>query len=155
LEWILCRILDTFLVSRRDTLETQEEEDTAVVGAVCVDTNMTYIPIQRFTWPAFFNGNIYSLAPRKKMAYLSNLAVSPGQRRAGIGSSLVLAAEKIAAEEWNATCCTLHVDPTNTAAYELYTRLGYRYVSRQDPLTAFLEGRSQDTRLVLLYKKLY
>jgi ribosomal protein S18 acetylase RimI-like enzyme len=150
--WILRRILAKVLESKSAT--AQDEEDTAIAGAVCVDTNMTYIPRQRFTWPAFFNGSIFSLAPRKPMAYISNLAVCPSQRRAGIGRSLVLAAESLAVQEWGARCCTLHVDPTNTAAYQLYTRLGYRYVSRQDAWTAFLEGRRQDSRLVLLYKKL-
>lgn len=130
------------------------DDDHAIVGALCIDTNMAYIPIQRFTWPALFNGNIYSIAPRKKMAYISNLAVCTSQRRAGIGTKLVLAAEKLAAEEWGVTCSTLHVDPTNKAAYELYTRLGYRYVGRQDVLTAFFEGRRQDKRLVLMAKKL-
>lgn len=129
-----------------------DQED--ILGAVCIDTNMTYIPTRRFTWPALFNGAVYNIGPRKTMAYISNLAVCPSQRRSGIGTTLVLAAERLAANQWDVAYSTLHVDPTNTAAYELYTQLGYRYVGRQDFWTAFVEGRRQDKRLVLMVKKL-
>lgn len=121
--------------------------DKNIVGAVVVDTHMAFIP-PRFTWPAFFNSQLFNISPRPKTAYISNLAVCSSLRRSGIGTKLIKAAEARALE-WGCSWIALHVDPANTAAYSLYKRLGYRSVSRQTAWQAFFEGRKQPLELMV------
>jgi ribosomal protein S18 acetylase RimI-like enzyme len=47
---------------------------------------------------------------------------------------------------------TLHVDPSNTPAVELYRNAGYRFVAKQPTWQKILEGR--ETALVLMLKVL-
>jgi RimJ/RimL family protein N-acetyltransferase len=46
-------------------------------------------------------------------------------KRQGIGTAIIRAAEEIAAGEWNRSAIGLAVEPDNTKARRLYTRLGY------------------------------
>ncbi|KAI8102628.1 hypothetical protein M9435_006226 [Picochlorum sp. BPE23] len=71
---------------------TRLASDKNIVGAVVVDTHMAFIP-PRFTWPAFFNSQLFNISPRPKTAYISNLAVCSSLRRSGIGTKLIKAAE--------------------------------------------------------------
>lgn len=114
-----------------------------VIGAVVVDTHMAFIPSR-----SLLSFSRLSLPPRKRMAYLSNLAVCPTQRRCGIGMELVHAAEECA-KQWSCRSIALHVDPTNTAAYNLYSRLGYRKVAIQPQWQSKLEGRTNPLMLML------
>ena len=59
--------------------------------------------------------------------YISNLAVYPDFRGIGVGSGLLLEAEKKAKEE-GATWITLDVETINSTAIKLYRRFGYRVV---------------------------
>ena len=140
-------------VTKHAKRSNKEEEDRSmaakgmVVGAVVVDTTMSFIP-SRFSWSALLNSEI---PPRRVMAYISNLAISPKNRRQGIGSRLVAAAEQ-QARSWCCKSIALHVDPSNHPAYKLYVSMGYRKVSKQSHWQTFIEGRSNP--LVLMVKRL-
>lgn len=66
---------------------------------------------------------------RQHIAYLSNLAVHPRARRRYIGEALVRQAEQ-QAKEWGCRTIALHVDVTNSAAIDLYTKMGYRQIGK-------------------------
>lgn len=137
----------------KHALRSNKEDDQTitakgmVVGAVVVDTTMSFIP-SRFSWSILLNSEI---PPRRVMAYISNLAISPNNRRQGIGSRLVAAAEQ-QARSWCCKSIALHVDPSNHPAYKLYESMGYRKVSKQSNWQTFIEGRSNP--LVLMVKRL-
>ena len=133
--------------SNTEHTRTYSTGERNIVGAVVVDTHMAFIP-PRFTWPAFFNSQLFNVSARPKTAYISNLAVCSSLRRSGIGTKLIKAAE-IRALEWGCSWIALHVDPANTAAYSLYKSLGYRPVARQTPWQAFVEGRKQPLELMV------
>ena len=57
--------------------------------------------------------------------YIGNLAVSPRQRRRGVGTQLMRAAVAYAQHEWHSTAVWLHVEAENEAAKRLYARLGF------------------------------
>lgn len=93
------------------------------------------LPLSGFVWEE--NGEIIgnvSLIPfrhkRRKYYLIANVAVSPNQRRRGIGRLLTMAAiqragEKHADEIW------LHVRDDNPGAIRLYTDLGFREQARR------------------------
>eukprot|EP00890_Picochlorum_soloecismus_P005064 jgi/Picsp_1/5559/NSC_02918-R1_acyl- n-acyltransferases-containing protein len=138
----------------KHALRATKEEDQGmaakgtVVGAIVVDATMSFIP-SRFSWTTLLNSEI---PPRRVMAYISNLAISPKNRRKGIATRLVAAAEQHAAGHWHCRSIALHVDPSNHPAYKLYKSMGYRKVSQQTAWQTFIEGRSNP--LVLMVKRL-
>lgn len=138
----------------KHAVRANKEEDRGmpakgnVVGALVVDVSMSFIP-PRFSWSAILNSEI---PPRRVMAYISNLAISPKNRRRKIASRLVAAAEQHATRQWHCKSIALHVDPSNHPAYKLYKSMGYRKVSKQPTWQTFIEGRSNP--LVLMVKRL-
>jgi ribosomal protein S18 acetylase RimI-like enzyme len=125
-----------------------EYATAGILGAVVIDTLLEHIPPKRSN----INGGYIKELPRKKMAYLSNLAVAPTARRRGLGVYLLQKAEDMASQEWGCRTMTLHVDPSNTPAVELYRNAGYRFVAKQPTWQKILEGR--ETALVLMLKVL-
>lgn len=61
---------------------------------------------------------------RPFVAYLSNMAVSAGARRAGVGSALLSAALRLA-RRWGAPALYLHVDESNETARAFYGAAGW------------------------------
>ncbi|KAI3434947.1 hypothetical protein D9Q98_003001 [Chlorella vulgaris] len=106
-------------------------------GMVVLDNMGQALPPKRKEMP---NGTVREV-PRTGIAYLSNLAVAPCTRRAGIGRTLICEAERVALS-WGCRSVALHVDPSNTAAVEMYRRAGYRHVMDQPAWQRRLEGRS-------------
>lgn len=84
-----------------------------VVG--CVGIEVSPIP------DGYLKGPAVTRAP-----LLSNLAVSRGYRRRGIGELLVKEAERIAKQQWGQKYCYLYVEEINAAAVKLYKKLGYK-----------------------------
>jgi ribosomal protein S18 acetylase RimI-like enzyme len=82
--------------------------------------------------------------------YISNLAVGEGYRRRGVAAQLLCACEKIALS-WGVQELRLHVLEDNTAARQLYAKLGYGIQKEDISLGAWLLGRS---RQMLLSKRL-
>jgi ribosomal protein S18 acetylase RimI-like enzyme len=115
-----------------------------LAGAVVIDQFLDFVPPRA----ARAGGG-----RRASLAYLSNLAVAPDQRRRGLGLRLVRAAEAAAAA-WGCRAVALHVCPSNAAAVALYTAAGYRAVEagRQPAWQARLEGRAAP--LVLMLRRL-
>lgn len=89
---------------------------------------------------------------RQGIAYLSNVAVCPSVRRRGIARRLMAEAEATAAE-WGFRAVSLHCDPANAAAWQLYRRLGYRRVALEAPWAPYLNGRAPN-RCYLMLKRL-
>ncbi|KAL4854556.1 hypothetical protein ACK3TF_004720 [Chlorella vulgaris] len=89
-------------------------------GMVVLDNMGQALPPKRKEMP---NGTVREV-PRTGIAYLSNLA-----------------AERVALS-WGCRSVALHVDPSNTAAVEMYRRAGYRHVMDQPAWQRRLEGRS-------------
>jgi len=125
-----------------------EYSAAGILGAVVIDTLLEHIPPKKFN----MNGGYTRELPRKKMAYLSNLAVAPSAQRQGLGLKLLHQAEEMASKEWGCRTMTLHVDPNNVPAVELYKNSGYRFVAKQPEWQRVLEGRQ--TGLVLMLKVL-
>ncbi|KAL4516798.1 hypothetical protein Ndes2437B_g00905 [Nannochloris sp. 'desiccata'] len=125
-----------------------EYTTAGILGAVVIDTLLEHIPPKRSN----INGGYIRELPRKKMAYLSNLAVAPTAQRRGLGLKLLQKAEEMASREWGCRTMTLHVDPSNTPAVELYKNSGYRFVAKQPEWQRMLEGRQ--TALALMLKVL-
>jgi ribosomal protein S18 acetylase RimI-like enzyme len=125
-----------------------EYSTAGILGAVVVDTLLEHIPPKRSN----IKGGYIRELPRKKMAYLSNLAVAPTAQRRGLGLQLLRKAEDMASIEWGCRTMTLHVDPSNTPAVELYKNSGYRFVAKQPEWQRMLEGRQ--TALALMLKVL-
>ncbi|KAK9866090.1 hypothetical protein WJX84_011699 [Apatococcus fuscideae] len=59
-----------------------------------------------------------------KLGYISDLAVSRGHRRQGIGLQLLYAAEQVS-RDWGCATTTLHCSPANIPARRLYHKAGY------------------------------
>lgn len=116
-----------------------------VLGAVVLDTMLEHVPPKK---NAIVNGRVVPEATRARMAYLSNLAVSPRARRRKVGLALLRRAEAVAVE-WGCRSMALHVDPENEAAVRLYEGAGYRFVARQPEWQRLLEGRSNALTLML------
>ncbi|KAL4546288.1 hypothetical protein Ndes2526B_g05373 [Nannochloris sp. 'desiccata'] len=127
---------------------TTKPRTLGILGAVVIDTLLEHIPPKRSN----INGGYIRELPRKKMAYLSNLAVAPTAQRRGLGLKLLQKAEEMASREWGCRTMTLHVDPSNTPAVELYKNSGYRFVAKQPEWQRMLEGRQ--TALALMLKVL-
>jgi GNAT superfamily N-acetyltransferase len=98
-----------------------------VLGSVVVDLQGGHLP------PRVVRAKgTTRLVPRAGLAYLSNLAVSPRSRRAGLGSALLAAAEA-QAWAWGCHALALHVDARNAGAADLYLQAGFRPASRDWP----------------------
>jgi ribosomal protein S18 acetylase RimI-like enzyme len=93
-----------------------------IAGAAVVDLQGGHVPPRT----ARARGTV-RLAPRKGLAYVSNLAVAPSARRSGLGTALLAAAEA-QAWDWGAHALALHVDARNEGAAGLYRRAGFRMV---------------------------
>lgn len=73
----------------------------------------------------------YAVLSRDEGAsHLMNLAVRPESRRMGIASQLMLALE-ILSEEWGYSRMLLEVRPSNRAARDLYSGMGFSYHTRR------------------------
>ncbi|MCA2711137.1 MAG: GNAT family N-acetyltransferase [Microcystis sp. M015S2] len=82
--------------------------------------------------------------------YISNLAVSPDRRRAGLARRLLLKCEQIA-REWGFEELSLHVLDNNLAAQSLYLSSGYRLQKTDGWLINWLFNRPQK---LFLHKKI-
>ena len=82
--------------------------------------------------------------------YLSNLAVHPGYRRLGVGSSLLRHCEQIS-QEWGFQDLYLHVLENNHHACQLYFKLAYRVYKVESSWDTLLLNRS---RQILLHKRI-
>ncbi|MFN9261314.1 GNAT family N-acetyltransferase, partial [Microcystis sp.] len=82
--------------------------------------------------------------------YISNLAVSPDRRRAGLARRLLLKCEQIA-REWGFEELSLHVLDNNLAAQSLYLSSGYRLQKTDGWLINRLFNRPQK---LFLHKKI-
>jgi ribosomal protein S18 acetylase RimI-like enzyme len=87
--------------------------------------------------------------PLGQHVYLSNLAIATPYRRKGVAFHLLKQCEKISLE-WGYSSLYLHVMEDNSAAYNLYTKVGYRVYRAEPSLSSFL-GRP---RQILLCKSL-
>lgn len=103
-------------------------------GAVVVDVQGGHVPPRQVR-----ARGTTRLVQRAGLAYVSNLAVSPAARRAGLGSALLVAAEA-QAWAWGCHALALHVDARNDGAAGLYRRAGYRLASRGSPAPAGTSG---------------
>ncbi|RKM55359.1 GNAT family N-acetyltransferase [Butyrivibrio sp. CB08] len=74
--------------------------------------------------------------------YLDDLSVTESARNCGIGSTLIKRAEDYA-QEIGFNNIVFHVEKSNTAAFRLYERLGYRIF------------REEETRFLMRLEKLY
>jgi ribosomal protein S18 acetylase RimI-like enzyme len=109
------------------TKEMLQRDGTPVAGLVCVETMTEFVPKRRGgagmpdpQWaPRRFR--------RREIAYISDLAVRPTMRGAGVGGQLLAAAEE-EAKSWGCRAAMLHVNVTNAAALALYRHRGYRPV---------------------------
>jgi GNAT superfamily N-acetyltransferase len=102
---------------------TADPAGQGILGAVVVDVQGGHVPARSVR----ARGTV-RLEPRKGLAYISNLAVDPRARRAGVGSALVAAAE---AQAWAWGChgLALHVNARdNGGADVLYRQRGFRPV---------------------------
>ena len=124
-----------------------EYASAGILGAVVIDTLLEHIPPKRSN----INGGYIREIPRRKMAYLSNLAVAPTALRRGLGLRLLEKAEDMAVS-WGCRTMTLHVDPSNVPAVQLYKNSGYRFVAKQPEWQRILEQRQ--TALTLMLKVL-
>lgn len=82
--------------------------------------------------------------------YISNLAVDPKHRRQGVAQRLLLACERTV-ESWGMQDLYLHVLENNAAAYNLYTKAGYRVKEADSYWSSHLWGRP---RRLMLHKRL-
>jgi len=57
---------------------------------------------------------------------LMKIAVVPSGRCCGVGAGLLGAALFVLDGEFRRSCCSLHVEPTNSVAIKLYTRRGFK-----------------------------
>lgn len=92
-------------------------------------------------------------------AWFGMFAVRPGMQRQGIGSALLIAAERLAGEEWH--CGTMHmgVITLRTELIAWYERRGYRRTGIFKPFPYGQERygrpRRNDLRLEVLRKPLW
>lgn len=70
---------------------------------------------------------------RAGYAYISNVAVSPTARRKGVATALMAAATDVA-RDWGCGTTALHVDPKNASALGLYSSIGYKKTTAQEPV---------------------
>lgn len=69
---------------------------------------------------------------------MSNLAVSRSYRRRGLAEQLVAAVENLVRKEWGFGECYLYVEERNRAAIQLYRKLGYRKLWRDETAQTLL-----------------
>lgn len=118
-----------------------------ILGAVVIDTMLEHVPLKKIKT----GGGVVREKRRQKMAYLSNLAVAPAAKRRGLGTRLLQEAEDLAIQ-WGCRSMTLHVDPGNTPAVELYKNAGYKFAAKQPEWQRMIEGRQ--TALALMIRVL-
>jgi GNAT superfamily N-acetyltransferase len=77
------------------------------------------------------------------IAYVSNVAVAPEVRRAGVARRMMQEAEQLAAQ-WGFRAVGLHCNAKNTAAVELYKSLGYKQTVLEPVWMPWVQGRPPD-----------
>eukprot|EP00803_Ostreobium_quekettii_P010173 evm.model.scf_232EXC.7 EVM.evm.TU.scf_232EXC.7 scf_232EXC:91892-93198(+) len=117
--WLLAALASAFPDGVRNGMGVSHESQ-GVLGVVTVDTLGQHVP----SVPRVVDGRTV-WQNKEGVAYISNLAVSPGTRRQGVGKALVVAAEE-AARGWGCDIAALHCDPSNADAFGLYSGFGYR-----------------------------
>ncbi|ALB41080.1 MULTISPECIES: GNAT family N-acetyltransferase [Nostocales] len=95
-------------------------------------------------------GNYPWIGVNPGFPYISNLAVDPGCRRLGVGSSLLIRCEQIS-QEWGFQDLYLHVLEHNHHARQLYFKLAYRVHKVESPWDALFLNRSRE---ILLHKRI-
>lgn len=91
--------------------------------------------------PSSSSGTLTEPAP-----LMSNLAVSRQFRRRGLAEQMVRAVETVVRKEWGYSECYLYVEERNRAAVQLYEKLGYRKLWRDDGANTLLPTPSGDLR---------
>ncbi|CAD7698315.1 unnamed protein product [Ostreobium quekettii] len=81
-------------------------------------------------------------------AYVSSMAVQPADRRRGLGSALLSAAEAVA-EGWGEGPLALHVYSDNEGAVRLYAGAGYREVARERRMGLLPLGPEAPSRILM------
>jgi ribosomal protein S18 acetylase RimI-like enzyme len=110
------------------TLDNNNENPYEILG--CVGVEVMRIP----------NGSLlsYSEPYRRAAPLMSNLAVSRSYRRRGLAEDLVQAVETLVRKQWGYTECYLYVEERNRPAIQLYQKLGYRKLWRDDTAKTLL-----------------
>eukprot|EP00210_Caulerpa_lentillifera_P005574 g5331.t1 len=119
--------------------------DMGIYGAVNIDTIGYNLPSR-----VIIENGRRSFIKETGCAYLSNLAVAPEARNRKVGSTLVQACEFVA-KKWGCWAIALHCDPRNTAAFNLYKKLGYVFPDRTNKEFRYLSKahvRFDGTRLM-------
>jgi ribosomal-protein-alanine N-acetyltransferase len=80
-------------------------------------------------------------------AHVTNIAVSPPNRKLGIGRRLMVKLLQ-GAQEAGMTCSTLEVRASNTAAIDLYLQLGYQETARRK---RYYPDNQEDAVVMWLY----
>ena len=113
------------LALRRRAKRSSTDDSTTTIG--CVGVEVDRIPTGSLKGPS-----------RKEAPLMSNLAVSRQYRRRGLAERLVQAVETVVRQEWGYDECYLYVEERNRAAVQLYRKLGYRTVWRDDTAQTLL-----------------
>ncbi|KAK3278699.1 hypothetical protein CYMTET_13375 [Cymbomonas tetramitiformis] len=124
---------------------TPEGDFAAVAGVISVDTMTEFLPEREGGVPSSSWGK--RRYHRRKIAYVSDVAVQPGARRLGIASVLLKKAEATAAS-WGCRCVALHVDEANEGAFNMYKQAGYRKVAYEKGAHDFLPRRRSSLMMI-------
>jgi [ribosomal protein S18]-alanine N-acetyltransferase len=81
-------------------------------------------------------------------AHITNVAVAPEHRRAGIGRRIMIELLNQARDE-GLLCSTLEVRASNEAAIQLYEKLGYKTVARRK---GYYPDNREDALVMWLYE---
>lgn len=87
-----------------------------------------------------FHGHRKALADGTTKAYIFAVRVKPEFRNHGIGTKLILTAEKVIKKK-KFTTATLNVAKDNLDAIRFYKRLGYRIVAHEPGKWAYIDHR--------------
>jgi len=93
--------------------------------------------------PAADSPSLSPLVPnvRRPQPYFSDLVIHPDYRRQGIGMALMTEAEK-RASDMGFDELYLGVKSTNKVALDMYSKIGYEFITPQGDMLAFLEVRT-------------
>lgn len=123
------------LVLRKVNNNSDDDDATKIIA--CAGVEVDRIP----------NGALKALSGSSTTTYaplMSNLAVSRQYRRRGLAEQMVGAVETMVRNEWGYTECYLYVEERNRAAVQLYEKLGYRKLWRDDSARTLLPTASGD-----------
>ena len=107
-------------------LRNKKKDETIIA---CVGVEVDRIPEGSLKGPVMNN---------KQAPLMSNLAVSREYRRRGLAEQLVAAVETMVRKEWGYDECYLYVEERNRSAIQLYRKLGYRKIWRDDTARTLL-----------------